>query len=516
MVKKKKEYIMKKNLLVISLIFAMCTTAAFAQEVQTENTNDNATVNTENVESSSFCPHRIKTYLGFGFTNNIYKRIGLKQYYSQSELISLHYAYFFNEHWGLSLGVEANHVGAKAAFSAHGVIPQYVDPAFNNDVTYYDLYFDADGLVERQSIWAIEVPLQAQFEWKFDGRSGIYAGLGLYGYFPIVKGVNKFKGEGEITTAGVEEPYGQDYNYDYSMDNHFYHGNYEGQDRRTKLRCSFGIEGDFGGVVRISRIADFYIGAFCKFNFLDILPKDENKLNIFTNDLDNIPTFNGTLGSNILSMYKNNFDGNHAGYEKIRTKWDQLQVGLKLGFHIKACANPVEKSRKQLEKEILDELKKKSNEPIIIKQDPQYIYIVPICDQLDNDDENLTPEDKEAIRELSEVLSKTKILFDLDKDIPEIADQNDNINRTVSILKKNPSLKLIVEGYTCDLGTEQHNRDLAQRRANAVRDIFIQKGVPATQIETATYTVNDPQNRQNIQDPSREEHRAAIFRIVKR
>ena len=63
---------MKKNLLVISLIFAMCATA-FAQEVQTENNNDNATVNTENVESSSFCPHRIKLYMGAGFTNNIYK-----------------------------------------------------------------------------------------------------------------------------------------------------------------------------------------------------------------------------------------------------------------------------------------------------------------------------------------------------------------------------------------------------------------------------------------------------------
>ncbi len=114
------------------------------------------------------------------------------------------------------------------------------------------------------------------------------------------------------------------------------------------------------------------------------------------------------------------------------------------------------------------------------------------------------------------MLSKTKILFDLDKDIPKINDQNDNINRTVQILKNNPSLKLIVEGYTCDLGSENHNRDLAQRRANAGRDMFIQKGVSSSQIETATYTVNDPQNRQNIQDPSREEHRAAIFRIVKR
>ncbi len=506
---------MKKNLLVISLIFAMCTTA-FAQEVQTENNNDNATAQTENVETSSFCPHRIKLYLGAGFTNNIYKRIDLKQYYSQSELVSLHYAYFFNEHWGLSVGVEANHVGAKAAFAGKGVIKDYNDLAFNNGDTWYDLYYNADGLIERQSIWAIEVPVQAQFEWRFGGRHGLYAGLGLYGYFPFIKGVNKYKGEGTITTAGVEEGVGQDYNYDYPMTNHFYTGNYEGQDRRTKLRCSFGIEGDFGGIFRISRSVDFYLGAFCKFNFLDILPKEENKLSVFTNDLNNVPTFNGTLGSNILSMYKNNFDGNHAGYEKIRTKWNQLQVGLKLGFHFQTCLNPAEKSRKQLEKEILEELKKKSNEPIIIKQDPQYIYIVPICDQLDNDDDYLTADDKEAIKELSDVLSKTKILFDLDKDIPKISDYNDNINRTVSILKKNPALKLIVEGYTCDLGTEAHNRDLAQRRANAVRDLFIQKGVRADQIETASYTVNDPQNRQNIQDPAREEHRAAIFRIVKR
>lgn len=509
---------MKKNLLVISLIFAMCATA-FAQEVQTENTNDNATVNTENVESSSFCPHRIKLYLGAGFTNNIYKRIDLKQYYSQSELLSLHYAYFFNEHWGLSIGAEVNHLGAKAAFAGSGVIPQYDDQLFNDDVTRYDLYYKANGLIEKQSIWAIEVPLQAQFEWKFDGRNGIYAGLGVYGYFPFIKGVNKYTGEGEISTAGVEEPVGQDYNYDYDMLNHFGTTNYEGQDRRTKLRCSMGVEADFGGVFQISRIADFYIGAFCKFNFLDILPKDENKVPVFANGENGEPVFNGTLGSDILAAYKNDA-ANHLlsqnDFSGIRTKWDQLQIGLKLGFHMRACASPAEKSKKQLEKEILEELKKKSNEPIIIKQDPQYIYIVPVCDQLDNDDEDLTEEDKAAIKELSDVLSKTKILFDLDKDIPKIADQNDNINRTVSILKKNPSLKLIVEGYTCDLGSEQHNRDLAQRRANAVRDMFIKKGVSSDQIETATYTVNDPQNKQNISDPSREEHRAAIFRIVKR
>ena len=113
-------------------------------------------------------------------------------------------------------------------------------------------------------------------------------------------------------------------------------------------------------------------------------------------------------------------------------------------------------------------------------------------------------------------LPKAKIFFKRNKDVPIIKDQDDNINKTVAILKANPGLKLIVEGYTSDRGSEQHNRDLAQRRANNVRKLFIEKGVDPSQIETASYTVNDPQNRQNISDPSREEHDCAIFRIVKR
>jgi len=113
-------------------------------------------------------------------------------------------------------------------------------------------------------------------------------------------------------------------------------------------------------------------------------------------------------------------------------------------------------------------------------------------------------------------LPKAKIFFKRNKDVPIIKDQDDNINKTVAILKANPGLKLIVEGYTSDRGSEQHNRDLAQRRANNVRKLFIEKGVDPSQIETASYTVNDPQNRQNTADHRPKEHDCAIFRIVKR
>ena len=505
---------MKKNLLLFSLIFAMCT--AFGQEVQTEN---NAEANPATYETSTFCPHHINIHVGEALTNNIYKRVGITQYYSHSTMLDIDYAYFFNEHWGLSLGVGLNRIGAKASISKSGIIPDYDvnnDQAFDQPVNYdpnYDLYYDAHGLKEKEVVWAVEVPLKAHFDWRFDGRNGIYAALGLQGYFPI-KAFNKYKGEGSVTTMGYEAMYNQWYmqhyeNGEIKMDNHFPDASYTGRGRNVKMRPSVDLVADFGGVFALSKIVDFYVGAYCKYGFLNILPKEKTSL-IGSNDQGQM-LFQGTLGSDMLDLaYQNN------EIKKNKTKWNLFQIGLKAGFHFKACATPAEKSKKQLEKEILDELKKKSNEPIIIKQDPQYIYIVPVCDQMNEDDDYLTPDDKAAINELSDVLSKTKILFDLDKDIPKINDYNDNINRTVAILKANPQLKLIVEGYTCDLGSEEHNRDLAQRRANNVRKLFIQKGVNPDQIETASYTVNDPQNRQNITDPSREEHRAAIFRIVKR
>ena len=45
--------------------------------------------------------------------------------------------------------------------------------------------------------------------------------------------------------------------------------------------------------------------------------------------------------------------------------------------------------------------------------------------------------------------------------------------------------------------------------------MFINQGVSPEQISIASYTYNDPQNKINIPDAQREEHRAAIFRIIK-
>jgi outer membrane protein OmpA-like peptidoglycan-associated protein len=413
-----------------------------------------------------------------------------------------------------------------------GVIYNYNDPAFDALIDpdrEYDLKYHVNGLVEKQSMWAIEVPLLAQFEHKFGGKNGIYAGLGVKGYFPFTA-KSRFPGEVDITTVGYES----------FVDNHGvnqYHelqgrfgtghvrSNYR-SDKVNKMRCSFDLQAEFGGIFQLNKKLDLYVGLYGSYGFLNILPKVEKQIefivppitpnpdNATTDIYYNLPSL---LASDILVDYNNYIKENNKDWKETKNKWNLWQVGLKVGIHIKACNNgdADEPTMRELKRKYYEEMAKKANDPIIIKN-TEYIYIVPTCPEGYQDDEELTPEDKNNIAELAKALSNTKILFDLDKDIPKYTEQNDNMRKVSEIMKKDKTLNLVIEGYTCDLGSETHNQDLAQRRAIAVKNDFVNKfGVNPDQISIAAYTAKTPENINNIPDKSREEHRAAIFRIVK-
>lgn len=53
--------------------------------------------------------------------------------------------------------------------------------------------------------------------------------------------------------------------------------------------------------------------------------------------------------------------------------------------------------------------------------------------------------------------------------------------------KTNKEAKLLVEGYTCDLGGNSLNENLSKSRAEAVKNVLVQAGVPEGQIEIKWY-----------------------------
>ncbi|TCJ14217.1 hypothetical protein EPD60_09425 [Flaviaesturariibacter flavus] len=63
---------------------------------------------------------------------------------------------------------------------------------------------------------------------------------------------------------------------------------------------------------------------------------------------------------------------------------------------------------------------------------------------------------------------------------PETAQTLDTLT---AILKREPMLRIVVSGYTDQVGTEEYNQKLSRDRANACRDYLLRKGVAASRIE---------------------------------
>ncbi len=55
-----------------------------------------------------------------------------------------------------------------------------------------------------------------------------------------------------------------------------------------------------------------------------------------------------------------------------------------------------------------------------------------------------------------------------------------------------PSLHVAVEGHTDSVGSDQYNQDLSEHRAQAVRDYFVQQGIPSGAVEARGFGKSDP------------------------
>ena len=55
-----------------------------------------------------------------------------------------------------------------------------------------------------------------------------------------------------------------------------------------------------------------------------------------------------------------------------------------------------------------------------------------------------------------------------------------------------PSLHVAVEGHTDSVGSDQYNQDLSEHRAQAVRDYFVQQGIPSSAVEARGFGKSEP------------------------
>jgi len=83
------------------------------------------------------------------------------------------------------------------------------------------------------------------------------------------------------------------------------------------------------------------------------------------------------------------------------------------------------------------------------------------------------------------------IYFSYDKFLLGAREKN-ILDQVATYMKKTPTLGIIVEGYCDERGSEEYNRALGERRALAVHDYLITRGVPSARIQTQSYGEERP------------------------
>jgi len=71
-------------------------------------------------------------------------------------------------------------------------------------------------------------------------------------------------------------------------------------------------------------------------------------------------------------------------------------------------------------------------------------------------------------------------------------DSAKTLDVAVETLTKNPNIKVEIEGHTCSKGSKEYNLGLSQRRADAVREYLISKGIAGERLSTVGKGEEDP------------------------
>ena len=84
------------------------------------------------------------------------------------------------------------------------------------------------------------------------------------------------------------------------------------------------------------------------------------------------------------------------------------------------------------------------------------------------------------------------------------------LDEAVTALQQDPTLRLQIEGHTCNIGTAEYNLALGSRRAQAVSAYLTGRGIPAGRLTTVSYGEERPKYDNSQEETRRQNRRASL------
>ena len=115
---------------------------------------------------------------------------------------------------------------------------------------------------------------------------------------------------------------------------------------------------------------------------------------------------------------------------------------------------------------------------------------------------------------LGETVILKNIFFDTDKS--ELKTESlSEIDRLITLLIKNPLLKIEISGHTDNVGTKEYNQNLSLLRAKAVYEYLIVKGINKNRLSYIGYGMSQPIDSNDTPD-GQTKNRRTEFKVVEK
>jgi len=95
------------------------------------------------------------------------------------------------------------------------------------------------------------------------------------------------------------------------------------------------------------------------------------------------------------------------------------------------------------------------------------------------------------------------------------AEARATLDEQIAVLEKEADIKVEIAGYTDDIGPEAYNQGLSQRRAKAVEEYLISKGISLDRLEAVGYGESNPIAANDTRE-GRATNRRVEFNILKK
>ncbi len=401
--------------------------------------------------------HYLQGYLGAGYGGIDYRLTDGKNIGFVSGLGQINYAYFFTPEWGIGAGIDLANYTATGTSNTLLTWPGVSD----SDGETYTHRAQLNDWKERQNLLSVGIPITAQYQhwWKKNGKDGddkigIFAEAGVKVGFPFAS--TYAVKSGSVNHTGWYERWGLELDHLHE----FSEQQSASESGKFTTNPTVAATASVGALFPLKKNLDLMVGLYFNYSINSCHKASSDALGFYTEG----------ASPDYYSGFMNQYKGlpNSTQIEAMRP----YAVGVKVGLH-------------------WHYVKKEKPRPVVYERVLRNDTTIAYVDRYDTIQVVEYDTILHPINAIKQLQLNSIIWFDLDDYTPKL-DPPDMLDNLADILVKNPEIRIEVNGHTCGLGGLEYNKRLSLKRANAVANLLLKKGVKREQLVVQGFGQSKP------------------------